>query len=236
MSFEKLKEEVWQANKELSASGLVVLTWGNASGVDRDEKVMAIKPSGVDYEKLRPEDIVVLSLDTGKVIEGTMRPSSDTPTHLLLYQKFESIGGVVHTHSTFATSWAQACREIPCFGTTHADHFYGAVPVTRQLTTEEIKEEYERNTGKIIVEHFSENELTPEQLSAVLVPNHGVFTWGDEPREAFETAIVVEEIAQMALYTNLINPEVKPIPQVLLDKHFLRKHGPDAYYGQIEAV
>lgn len=243
MNFEKLKKKVWQANKELKETGLVILAWGNASGVDREAGVMAIKPSGVDYEKLSSEDIVVLSLDTGEIVEGSLRPSSDTPTHLLLYQKFGSIGGVVHTHSTYATSWAQACREIPCLGTTHADHFYGPVPVTRQLTPEEIKSEYEHNTGKVIVERFSEGELSPEQLSAVLVPCHGVFTWGDDPMEALETAIVLEEVAKMALYTNLINRSgatrlksgampAKPLPQVLLAKHFLRKHGPGAYYGQ----
>jgi len=232
MSFEKLKEEVWRANKELMESGLVLFTWGNASGVERQAGVMAIKPSGVDYDKLHPEDIVVLSLDTGEVVEGSLRPSSDTPTHLLLYQKFESIGGIVHTHSTYATSWAQACREIPCLGTTHADHFYGSVPLTRQLTPEEIKDEYERNTGKVIVERFVEGGLSPEQISGVLVPNHGVFSWGASPVASLETAIVLEEVAKMGLYAALLNPQVKPLPQTLLDKHFLRKHGPGAYYGQ----
>jgi len=232
MSSEKLKEEVWHANKELAKSGLVILTWGNASGVEREAGVMAIKPSGVDYDELRPGDIAVLSLDTGKIIEGYLRPSSDTPTHLLLYRKFESIGGIVHTHSTYATSWAQARREIPCLGTTHADYFYGPIPVTRQLTPEEIEEEYERNTGKVIVERFLEGGLNPEQVPGVLVPNHGVFTWGTDPMNALEIAIVLEEVAKMGLYTTFLNPQIEPIPQVLLDKHFLRKHGPEAYYGQ----
>lgn len=232
MNFEKLKEEVWHANKQLSKSGLVLFTWGNVSGVDRETGVMAIKPSGVDYDQLCPEDIVVLSLDTGKVVDGSLHPSSDTPTHLVLYQKFEQIGGVVHTHSAYATSWAQARREIPCFGTTHADHFYGAIPVTRQLTRKEIEDDYERNTGKVIVERFSEGKLNPDQVTGVLVPNHGVFSWGDDPMVALETSIVLEEIAKMALFATLLNPPIEPIPQPLLDKHFLRKHGSDAYYGQ----
>lgn len=232
MDFEKLKKKVWQANKQLSKSGLVLFTWGNASGVDRKTGAMAIKPSGVDYAQLRPEDIVVLSLDTGEVVEGSLCPSSDTPTHLVLYQKFEQIGGVVHTHSAYATSWAQACQEIPCFGTTHADYFYGAIPVTRQLTRKEIEDEYERNTGKIIVERFSKGELDPDQVTGVLVPNHGVFSWGDDPMVALETSIVLEEVAKMALFATLLNPQIEPLQQVLLDKHFLRKHGSDAYYGQ----
>lgn len=231
MSFAKLKEEVWLANKELAKSGLVVLTWGNVSGADREAGVMAIKPSGVDYDGLKPEDIVVLSIDSGEKIEGDLRPSSDTASHLLLYQEFDSIGGIVHTHSAYATSWAQACREIPCLGTTHADYFYGSVPLTRQLTPEEIKEAYERNTGVVIVERFVEGELSPEQFPGVLVPNHGVFTWGENPMAALESSIVVEEVARMAFHTILLNPQAS-IPQALLDKHFLRKHGPGAYYGQ----
>jgi L-ribulose-5-phosphate 4-epimerase len=232
MSFEELKEKVWLANKELAKSGLVVLTWGNVSGVDREAGVMAIKPSGVDYGELRPEDIVVLSIDEGEIIEGSLRPSSDTPSHLVLYQEFRSIGGVVHTHSTYATSWAQAGREIPCFGTTHADYFYGSVPLTRQLTPEEIKSEYERNTGKVIVEHFSKSGLATDEVPGVLVPNHGVFSWGDNTMAALEASIVLEEVAKMGLYTILLNPQVGSIPQELLDKHFFRKHGSGAYYGQ----
>ena len=231
MSFAKLKEEVWLANKELAKSGLVVLTWGNVSGADRNAGVMAIKPSGVDYDGLRAEDIVVLAIDSGEKIEGSLNPSSDTASHLLLYQEFDSIGGIVHTHSAYATSWAQACREIPCLGTTHADYFYGSVPLTRQLTPEEIKEAYERNTGVVIVERFVEGGLSPDQFPGVLVPNHGVFTWGKDPVSALESSIVVEEVAKMAFHTMLLNPQAS-IPQTLLDKHFLRKHGPGAYYGQ----
>ncbi len=231
MSFEKLKEDVWLANKELAKSGLVVLTWGNVSGVDRAAGVMAIKPSGVDYDGLKPEDIVILSIDSGEKIEGSLRPSSDTASHLLLYQEFDSIGGVVHTHSAYATSWAQACREIPCLGTTHADYFYGSVPLTRQLTPEEIKEAYERNTGAVIVERFVEDSLDPSQFPGVLLPNHGVFTWGKDPMSALESSVVVEEVAKMGFHTMLLNPQAS-IPQTLLDKHFLRKHGPGAYYGQ----
>ena len=232
MSFEALKEEVYHANIELGKSGLVVLTWGNVSGVDREAGVMAIKPSGVEYAELKPEDIVVLSIDKGEVLEGSLRPSSDTPSHLLLYQEFKSIGGVVHTHSAYATSWAQAGREIPCFGTTHADYFYGSVPLTRQLTQEEIEEAYERNTGKIIVERFTVSELSPEEVPGVLVMGHGIFTWGGSPMAALEFSIVLEEVAKMATYTALLYPQIGSIPQALLDKHYLRKHGPGAYYGQ----
>ena len=232
MSFEKLKEEVCTTNKELAKSGLVLLTWGNVSGVDREAGVMAIKPSGVDYDDLKPEDIVVLSIDKGEVVEGSLRPSSDTPTHLLLYRKFSSIGGVVHTHSAYATSWAQSCQEIPCFGTTHADYFYGSIPLTRRLTPEEIKDEYELNTGKVIVERFSKGGLCPDEVPGVLVPNHGVFSWGNNTMAALESSIVLEELAKMGLYTILLNPQVDKLPQALLDKHFFRKHGSGAYYGQ----
>ncbi len=233
MGFEKLKEEIWLRNMELAKSGLVVLTWGNVSGADREAGVMGIKPSGVSYDKLKAEDIVVLSIKNGEVIEGSLRPSSDTPSHLVLYQEFSSIGGVVHTHSPYATSWAQAGREIPCFGTTHADYFYGPVPLTRQLTPEEIKSEYERNTGKVVVEHFTEKGLSPDEFPGVLMPNHGVFSWGKDAAAALESSVVIEEIAKMGLYTILLNPEAL-IPRALLDKHFLRKHGPGAYYGQRE--
>ncbi len=235
MGFEKLKEEIWLRNMELAKSGLVVLTWGNVSGADREAGVMAIKPSGVSYDKLKAEDIVVLSIESGEIIEGSLRPSSDTPSHLVLYQEFGSIGGVVHTHSPYATSWAQAGREIPCFGTTHADYFYGPVPLTRQLTPEEIKDEYERNTGRVIAEHFAEEKLSPVEFPGVLVPNHGVFSWGKDAAAALESSVVIEEIAKMGLYTILLNPEAL-IPRALLDKHFLRKHGPGAYYGQKEDI
>jgi len=232
MGFEQLKEAVWQANMGLVDAGLVVHTFGNASGADRDKNVMAIKPSGVDYDNLRPEDIVILSLDSGDTVEGSLRPSSDTPTHLVLYQKIESIGGIAHTHSTHATCWAQACRGIPCLGTTHADHFFGPVPLTRQLTADEITSGYERNTGEVIVERFCESELNPREFPGVLLPGHGPFVWGADPMDALENAIILEHVARMALYTVLLNPEIGELPRSLLDKHFLRKHGPEAYYGQ----
>lgn len=232
MPYEKLKQEVWRANLELVDAGLVLLTWGNASGADRASGVMAIKPSGVDYKAMQPEDMVVLSLATGEVLDGALRPSSDTPTHLLLYQAFSGIGGIVHTHSKYAASWAQAEIDLPCFGTTHADHFHGAVPVTRRMREEEILEAYEHNTGVVIVERFREAGIDPGHVPGVLVAGHGPFTWGSSPAKAVENAIVLESVAQMALQTRVINPEAGPIDQVLLDKHFLRKHGKGAYYGQ----
>ena len=234
MKFSQLREEVCEANRELPRSGLVVMTWGNISGVDREENVMAIKPSGVDYEQLRPRDIVVVSLDTGQVVEGNLRASSDTPTHLVLYQGFEGIGGIVHTHSNYASCWAQAEREIPCMGTTHADHFYGPVPVTRVMKPEEIKDRYEHNTGKVILERFSTGKLNPEQIPGVLVANHGPFAWGKSPKAALNNGIILEEVAKMAMGTVQLNSEIANIPQALLDKHFHRKHGPEAYYGQKE--
>jgi L-ribulose-5-phosphate 4-epimerase len=232
MGYEALKEAVWRANLDLVEAGLVVLTWGNASGADRDAGVMAIKPSGVAYAEMRPEDMVVLSLETGEVVEGRLKPSSDTPTHLRLYREFEGIGGVVHTHSSYAVSWAQAERDLPCFGTTHADHFYGPVPVTRRMREEEIREAYEHNTGVVIVECFRQRGIDPLDVPGVLVAGHGPFTWGATPRKAVENAIALEATARMAVYTRLINPDARPIDPVLLDKHFLRKHGAAAYYGQ----
>ncbi len=232
MRFQRLREQVCLANRRLGESGLVILTWGNVSGVDRDAGVMAIKPSGVDYNQLTPESIVVISLETGEVVEGALRPSSDTPTHWWLYREFPTIGGVVHTHSPFATAWAQAGRELPCFGTTHADYFYGTIPLTRLLTQEEIATDYELNTGKVIVECFRERGLDPELMPAVLLPYHGVFVWGADPLKALENAIVLEEVAKLAFYTLTLNPQSVSIPQPLLDKHFFRKHGPTAYYGQ----
>jgi L-ribulose-5-phosphate 4-epimerase len=232
MGIQRLKEEVCRANLKLAKSGLVILTWGNASGIDREAGVMAIKPSGVEYDNLKPVNIVVLSLETGEVVEGDLRPSSDTPTHLLLYRKFKNIGGVVHAHSRFATSFAQAGMEIPCLGTTHADHFYGPVPLTRSLTTEEIHGNYELNTGVVIVERFVKGGLDPKQVPGVLVHSHGPFVWGEDAMSAVESAIILEEVAQMSLYSRLLDPEIQPLPQPLLDKHFLRKHGPGAYYGQ----
>ena len=227
-----LREDVCRINQEIVRAGLVVLTFGNASGADRRAGVMAIKPSGVDYAALTPDDIVVLSLADGRVLAGTKRPSSDTATHLHLYQHFPNIGGIVHTHSVQATAWAQAHREIPCFGTTHADHCHGPVPVTRPLTTAEIRGDYELNTGKVIVERFSRSKLNPDHVPAVLVAGHAPFVWGPTPAKALENAIALEAMAQMATLTLAIQPRAKPIPRVLLDKHFLRKHGPRAYYGQ----
>jgi L-ribulose-5-phosphate 4-epimerase len=231
-SFDDLRQDVCRVNREIVAAGLVVLTWGNASGVDADRKVMGIKPSGVDYDVLRPEDIVLLSVETGEVVEGDLRPSSDTPTHLHLYRSFPGIGGVVHTHSIYATAWAQAGRELPCFGTTHADHFYGAVPVARPLTQAEIDDDYELNTGVAIEEVFKQHGLDPLQMPGVLVPGHAPFVWGATPAKALEQAIALEASAKMAILTGRIDPEAAPLPRGLLDKHFLRKHGPGAYYGQ----
>jgi L-ribulose-5-phosphate 4-epimerase len=226
---EKLKQRVCEANLDLQRHGLVIFTWGNVSGIDRAAGVVAIKPSGVSYEALTPEKIVLLDLQ-GKVLEGTLRPSSDTPTHLELYRNFEGLGGVCHTHSTYATMWAQAEQGIPCFGTTHADHFYGPVPATDALTREEIGEEYELNTGRAIVRRF--HNIDPLQMPAVLVANHGPFTWGKDAAQAVENAVVLEQVALMAFGTIYINWYQNPISKMLLDKHYLRKHGKDAYYGQ----
>ncbi len=227
--YETLKEQVYAANMTLQEHGLVVFTWGNVSGIDRTRGVIAIKPSGVSYEDLTPETIVVVDLQ-GRVLEGDLHPSSDTPTHLELYRNFEGIAGVCHTHSMYATMWAQAEEGIPCFGTTHADHFYGPVPVTDRLTREEIEEAYEQNTGLLIVRRF--HNMDPLQMPAVLVANHGPFTWGRSPADAVENAIVLEQVAMMAYGTISINWHQNAIPQALLDKHYLRKHGKNAYYGQ----
>lgn len=232
MAHDALREAVWQANLDIVKAGLVVLTWGNASGVDRAAGVMAIKPSGVGYDVLRPEDLVVLSLETGAVVEGTLRPSSDTPTHLHLYAAFPGAGGVVHTHSRHAVAWAQAGRDLPCFGTTHADHFYGAVPCTRPMREAEIAEAYEHQTGVVIAETFRTRGLDPDQVPGVLVAQHGPFAWGATPAKAVENAIVLESTAEMGLHTLRLAPDAAPIGQPLLDKHFLRKHGATAYYGQ----
>jgi L-ribulose-5-phosphate 4-epimerase len=227
--YEQLKQQVCRANLELVEHGLVVFTWGNVSQIDRKAGVVAIKPSGVDYDELNPEQIVVLDLE-GKVIDGTLRPSSDTPTHLELYRSFKSVGGITHTHSRNATTWAQACHEIPALGTTHADHFYGPVPVTPVLTAEEIQGDYELNTGKVIVRRFA--GLDPMSVPAVLVANHGPFTWGKDGHDSVKNAVVLEEVAAMALATMAISPSQVPISQAILDKHYLRKHGKNAYYGQ----
>jgi L-ribulose-5-phosphate 4-epimerase len=229
MMLKKLKEEVYQANLELNTRKLVIYTWGNVSGIDRERGLMVIKPSGVAYEDLEPEMMVVVNLDGGAP-EGQLNPSSDTPTHLYLYRKFPAIGGVAHTHSAMATAWAQAGQGIPCFGTTHADYFYGEIPCTRPLTPAEITTDYEWNTGKVIAERFAAVDY--EAVPGVLVANHAPFTWGNDAATAVHNSVVLEEVAKMGLATRQVNPTVAPAPQVLMDKHYLRKHGKDAYYGQ----
>ncbi len=228
---EQLKQAVYEANMELPRRGLVTYTWGNVSGIDRASGLVVIKPSGVEYEDLKPEDLVVLDLD-GKVVEGDLNPSSDTKTHIELYKAFPELGGVVHTHSPHAVAWAQAGSDIPCFGTTHADYFYGPIPCARSLTPAEVDEDYERNTGKVIIETFGERKLNPVHVPAVICRNHGPFTWGKDAAQAVYHAVVLEEVAKMAMYTRQINGQVEPAPQHVQDKHFLRKHGPNAYYGQ----
>jgi L-ribulose-5-phosphate 4-epimerase len=229
MRLQALREEVLQANLELLRRGLVLYTFGNASGIARDEGLVVIKPSGVPYETLKPEDMVVVNLE-GKVVEGSLRPSSDLPTHLILYQAFPTVGGVAHTHSRAATSWAQSQREIPCFGTTHADYFHGPVPVTKPLTPAQIRCDYEANTGHAIVRRLA--KLDPLCVPAVLVAGHAPFCWGKTPAEAAHNAVVLEEIAAMAAQTLLANPKARPISKHLHEKHFFRKHGSSAYYGQ----
>lgn len=225
---EKLKEEVYQANLDLVKHNLVVFTWGNVSGIDREKELVVIKPSGISYDKMKPKDMVVLNL-YGQVIEGSLKPSSDTPTHLVLYRQFKNIGGVVHTHSGWATSWAQAGKGIPSIGTTHADYFYGEIPCTRKMTKQEIEGEYELETGRVIVETFK--NLNPDEIPGVLVNNHGPFTWGTDAKNAVYNSVVLEEVAKMAFRSFQLNSE-SSMDQVLLDKHFLRKHGKNAYYGQ----
>ena len=232
MSFHALRSQVCEANRALGESGLVVLTWGNVSAIDRSNDVVAIKPSGVPYDELTASDIVVLELATGSVIESSRRPSSDTPTHLVLYRSFTEIGGIVHTHSEHATAWAQAGLAIPCLGTTHADNFHGRIPITRNLSSEEISSDYEANTGHIIAEHFSETGLHPLHTPGVLLPHHGPFTWGVDAAKALENAIVLEAVARMAYISRTIAPDGNDAPAALIEKHFSRKHGPDAYYGQ----
>lgn len=226
---ENLKEEVFKANLELKNKNLIIYTWGNVSGIDRKEGLVVIKPSGVSYDKLTADMMVVVDL-TGKIIEGDLRPSSDTPTHLELYRNFDKIGGVVHTHSSYTTSWAQARSDIPCFGTTHADYFYQDIPCTRNMTVSEIESDYELNTGKVIIERFrNRNYLyTP----GVLVAGHGPFTWGTDPEDAVHNSVVLEEVARMALNTVTISPSETGISKDLMNKHFFRKHGKNAYYGQ----
>ncbi len=239
---EELKKQVYEANMELPRRGLITYTWGNVSGIDRESGYFVIKPSGVDYDDLTPEDMVVMDLKGNKV-EGKYKPSSDTATHMELYNKYPEIGGVVHTHSPEATAWAQAGRSIPLYGTTHADYFYGEIPCARSLTPEEIDEAYEVNTGKVIIETFEERggtvvgaehpgSVNPMHTPGVLCTNHGPFTWGKDAAEAVHNAVVLEEVAKMATKTELINPKVKPAPDCIKDKHFFRKHGENAYYGQ----
>lgn len=230
-----LRAEVCRANRDLAKSGLVVLSFGNVSGVDRAARVMAIKPSGIDYEALTPDEIVVVDLASGDAVAGALRPSSDAPTHLELYRSFPSIGGVVHTHSPYATAWAQAARSIPCLGTTHADYLRGPVPVTRPLTDEEVAQEYERNAGLVIAERYAEADVTPDEAPAVLVAGHGAFTWGSSPSAAIDTAIALEYLAAIATHQAAIGP-LEPIPPALIERHFSRKHGPRAYYGQLAAT
>lgn len=224
-----LKEKVFQANLELVRQGLVIYTWGNASGIDREKGIVVIKPSGVDYDSMTPDDMVAVDLLTGEVVDGTLNPSSDTPTHLALYRAFPNIGGVVHTHSTYATAWAQAGMDIPNIGTTHSDYFHMDIPCTETMTSEQIKGEYELETGNVIVKRFE--GLEPDHTPGVLVRNHGPFTWGKTPAEAVYNAKVLEQCAHMAFVSLLLNPQTSMNPE-LVEKHYLRKHGAGAYYGQ----
>jgi L-ribulose-5-phosphate 4-epimerase len=229
---EELKRKVCEANLDLVREGLVIQTWGNASAIDRARGIVVIKPSGVPYASMKPEHMVAVSLTDGKVIEGSLKPSSDTPTHLVLYRAFPKIGGIVHTHSLHATAWAQACKPLLAYGTTQADYWHGEVPCTRKMTAAEIKMDYEANTGEVIVETFKKLRFDPQQHPAALVASHGPFTWGADVHDAVHNASVLEFIARLNSETLRINPKLKPMQPVLLDKHFLRKHGPKAYYGQ----
>lgn len=226
---EELKQIVYEANMELPRRGLITFTWGNVSGIDRESGLFVIKPSGVDYDTLKPSDMVVVDLN-GKKVEGELNPSSDTPSHVELYKAWKEIGGIVHTHSPHATAWAQAGRSLPCYGTTHADYFYGEIPCARNLTAEEIDAGYEKNTGTVIIETFEGKN--PVFIPAVLCKNHGPFAWGKDAHEAVHNAVVLEEVAKMNFMTEMLNRQVEPAPQCMQDKHFLRKHGPNAYYGQ----
>lgn len=226
---EDLKREVLEANREIERQALAALTWGNVSGIDRASGLVVIKPSGVAYSKLKPEDMVVIDLEN-KTVEGTLRPSVDALTHVMLYKAFPTAGGIVHTHSNAAVAFAQALREIPCYGTTHADHFLGTVPVTRNLTPEEIAENYEGNTGKVIIERFA--DLNPADMPAVLVAHHAPFVWGKSASEAIKNAIALEQVADMAQRTLALNPHIGPVPAHILNEHYQRKHGPNARYGQ----
>ena len=228
---ENLKKAVYEANMELPRRGLVTYTWGNVSGIDRETGLVVIKPSGVDYENLTPDNLVVLNLD-GEIVEGKLNPSCDTKTHLELYKAFPQLGGIVHTHSPYAVAWAQAGEDIPCYGTTHADYFYGPVPCARHLTQEELDEDYEKNTGKVIIEEFTARNIDPVAVPAVICHSHGPFTWGKNAAQAVYHAVVLEEVAKMAAYTRTVKPDAAPAPQHVVNKHYMRKHGPNAYYGQ----
>jgi L-ribulose-5-phosphate 4-epimerase len=228
MSIQELKQQVFQANLDIVKHGLVIFTWGNVSGIDREKGWVVIKPSGVSYDDMKAEDMVVVDLE-GNIVEGKLKPSSDTPTHVELYKAFPSIGGIVHTHSTYATAWAQAGCDIPNIGTTHADYFSGDIPCTRDMTEPEVKGEYEKETGTVIIERF--RELNPAHIPGVLVKNHGPFSWGKDPHEAVHNAVVMEQVAKMAFIAYQVNPNLT-MNELLIQKHFFRKHGPGAYYGQ----
>lgn len=228
---EELKKKVYEANMDLVRHGLVIFTWGNVSGIDRERGLVVIKPSGVDYDTMTPDDMVVVDLHTGEVVEGSLRPSSDTPTHLVLYRAWPEIGGVVHTHSTYATAWAQAGIDLPNIGTTHADYFHNAIPCTTDMTEAEVKGQYELETGNVIVNRFRLGAIKPVHTPGVLVKNHGPFSWGKNPHEAVHNAVVMEQVAKMAFVAYSVNPRLTMNP-LLVEKHFSRKHGPNAYYGQ----
>ena len=228
---EDIKKRVCEANLDLVAKGVVIYTWGNVSEIDENRKYVVIKPSGVDYDNMKPEDMVVVSLEDGSVIDGKLKPSSDTPTHLEIYRAFPEIGGITHTHSINAVAFAQAGLSIPALGTTHADYFYGDVPCTRELSKEEVETSYEANTGKVIVEHFKNNNLNPKEIPAVLIKNHGPFAWGKDAKQSVYHAVVLENIAEMTMKSLSLNPK-SSMAQYVLDKHYNRKHGKNAYYGQ----
>ena len=228
---EELKKEVFEENLELVEKKLVIYTWGNVSGINRESKIFAIKPSGVDYDIMKVDDMVLLDLE-GKKLEGKYKPSSDTPTHIELYKAFPEIGAIVHTHSSYATSWAQARKDIPAFGTTHADYFYGDIPCARALTKEEIENEYEKNTGLVIIETLKERNINPMDIPGIIIASHGPFAWGKDAKHAVYNSVVLEELSKMAYRTIQINPNIKSVEKYLLDKHYFRKHGKNAYYGQ----
>ena len=232
MSLTSLKEQVFEANLALPRHNLVTFTWGNVSAIDRDSGRVAIKPSGVDYDVMTVDDIVVVDLENGRVVEGNKKPSSDTATHLALYRAFETIGGIVHTHSRHATIWAQSGLDLPAWGTTHADYFYGKIPCTRLMTAQEIAKDYEHNTGEVIIETFRSRDISPAAVPAVLVNAHGPFAWGSDADNAVHNAVVLEEVAYMGIFSRQLTPGITDMQQVLLDKHYLRKHGANAYYGQ----